>query len=501
MNANGDGANVSRHTITVAATTQNGYAASYSNFGSSILVTAPAAAVTTDLAGTQGYAPGDYATDFGGTSAATPVVSGVVALMLDANAGLGWRDVQSILALSAQHTGSGVTGGPTVTEVGKWLTMGGEHWNGGGAIYHLSYGFGMVDAFAATRMAEVWTRLNGAADTSANEQHVIRTNSTVLTMRDSDGSDSTAEGQLSFNVTQDIQIDSVQVKLRISHNYSNEVVIYLKGPSGQQVSLYDRDGDTSTFDGGLIWTFAAEAFRGMSAQGTWQLMFHDRASRDIGVVRDARLDFYGSANSANDVYHFTDDFRMLRGLQSGRRVIDDTNGGTDWLNFAGMTGNVSVSMAAGGAVKLNGTTLATLGAGATDFERLQAGDGADVLAGNGLANRIYGGRGTDRILGGSGNDHLAGERGNDSLTGGAGSDTFEFRRGFGLDRITDWTNNSDTLQLDDALWGGGRTIAQVLAAYADVVAGSVVLTFNATSTITLTGLTSVKSLSDDITII
>lgn len=501
MNANGDGANVSRHTITVAATTQNGFAADYSNFGSSILITAPAAAVTTDLSGTGGYASGDYATDFGGTSAATPVVSGVVALMLDANANLGWRDVQSILSLSAQHTGGAVGNGPSSTEVGQWLTMGGEHWNGGGAIYHLSYGFGMVDAYAATRMAEVWTRLNGAADTSANEQHVIRTSSTVLTMRDSDGSASTAEGQIAFSVSQDIEINSVQVRFKINHNYSDEVVIYLKGPSGQQVNLYSMDGDTTSFDGGLTWTFAAEAFRGISSKGTWQLLFHDRASGDTGVVSNARLDFYGNTNTANDVYHFTDDFRMLRGLQAGRRVIDDTNGGTDWLNFAGVSGTLSVNMAAGGAVKLNGTTLATLGAGATDFERLQAGDGADILVGNGLANQIFGGRGSDRISGGGGNDLLAGERGNDTLAGGSGADQFEFRRSFGLDRITDWTNDVDTLRLDDALWGGGRTVTQVLADFADVVSGSVVLSFGASLAITLQGVTNINALRDDITLI
>ena len=47
--SNGAGLNASRFTITVAATEADGMAAWYSNFGSSILVTAPAAAVTTDL--------------------------------------------------------------------------------------------------------------------------------------------------------------------------------------------------------------------------------------------------------------------------------------------------------------------------------------------------------------------------------------------------------------------------------------------------------------------
>ena len=47
---------------------------------------------------------GDPTNDFGyasGTSFAAPIVSGVVAIMLEANPNLGYRDVQEILALSS----------------------------------------------------------------------------------------------------------------------------------------------------------------------------------------------------------------------------------------------------------------------------------------------------------------------------------------------------------------------------------------------------------------
>ena len=43
-----------------------------------------------------------YFEDFGGTSAATPVVSGVAALMRSANHHLTWRDLKLILAASAR---------------------------------------------------------------------------------------------------------------------------------------------------------------------------------------------------------------------------------------------------------------------------------------------------------------------------------------------------------------------------------------------------------------
>ncbi len=57
QDSNGDGLNATRYTISVSATTQNGFIASYSNFGADILIAAPAAAVTTDITGAGGYSP------------------------------------------------------------------------------------------------------------------------------------------------------------------------------------------------------------------------------------------------------------------------------------------------------------------------------------------------------------------------------------------------------------------------------------------------------------
>lgn len=71
--------------------------------------------VTTDLTGEAGdnrsgfiidrdFLPDtDYTSRFGGTSAAAPLVSGVIALMLEANPNLTWRDVQEILVRSARQ--------------------------------------------------------------------------------------------------------------------------------------------------------------------------------------------------------------------------------------------------------------------------------------------------------------------------------------------------------------------------------------------------------------
>ena len=72
------------------------------------------------------------------------MVSGVAALVLQANPNLTWRDVRAILAGTARKNDP---------------TDGG--WSTNNAGYHINdnYGFGVVDASAAVTAAKTWTHL------------------------------------------------------------------------------------------------------------------------------------------------------------------------------------------------------------------------------------------------------------------------------------------------------------------------------------------------------
>ena len=89
----------------------------------------------------------NYTSNFNGTSSAAPTVAGVIALMLDANENLSWRDVKRILASTSVQVDSTKEKILNSVVQYKWIT------NAAGYKHHNWYGFGMIDAAAAVTAA------------------------------------------------------------------------------------------------------------------------------------------------------------------------------------------------------------------------------------------------------------------------------------------------------------------------------------------------------------
>jgi len=131
--------------------------------------------------------------------------------------------------------------------------------------------------------------------------------------------------------------------------------------------------------------------------------------------------------------------------------------------------------------------------------RLTGNDGDDVLVGSGGNDDLIGGYGKDILSGDAGKDTLDGGGGNDTLTGGDDADVFIFARG--QDVITDFQNDLDTLWLDQTLWGGGSSIAEVIDAYAQPGIDGTLFDFGNGTTLWLSGMTDPDSLQNDLTFI
>src|SRR6266850_2432278 len=102
--------------------------------------------------------------------------------------------------------------------------------------------------------------------------------------------------------------------------------------------------------------------------------------------------------------------------------------------------------------------------GTAGNDTIIGGDEDDLIQGLGGLDFLQGGRGDDAVLGGDGNDTIGGNDGNDWLRGGAGNDTVTGNAGqdefafadYGwanADLLTDFTTDSDSIQLDVAAFG------------------------------------------------
>lgn len=264
----------------------------------------------------------------------------------------------------------------------------------------------------------------------------------------------------------------------------------------------------------------------------------DRIANSGSIVGDVTLggeaDFYngsGTGTVSGAVYGGTDDDVLLGSDQSDRlygEFDDDVlvgRGGADRLN--GGHGNDTLSGGVGDDVMIGGGQDDTLrggdgnddlnGGGRRDTlfggrgndamvggvggDLLTGGNGNDVLEGGDGADILTGGRGRDTLDGGAQGDRLVGNAGHDILTGGAGLDVFVFGPGGDTDVITDFTDNQDTLELDQHLWSGTKTVEQVLAQYASVIGGDTVFEFGNGNTLTLQGVTDVSILADDMVLV
>lgn len=118
--------------IAVGASDNFDYRSYYSQFGPELDIVAPSSGgtiniTTTDRLGDAGYDAGDYTYDFGGTSSAAPLVSGVSALLLAQDPSLTAAQVRTLLRTTAAKIG------------------GVEYVDG----HHPEYGYGRLDAAEA----------------------------------------------------------------------------------------------------------------------------------------------------------------------------------------------------------------------------------------------------------------------------------------------------------------------------------------------------------------
>lgn len=266
-----------RETIAVAAIGNSGKWVSYSEPGAPVLVCAPSGGqsrgiFTTDRTGSLGYDPTNYTSTFSGTSAATPMVSGVIALMLEANPQLSWRDVQHILVKTAIQ-----------------VDPDDDDWQVNGAGLHINhkYGFGRVDASSAVQTAQSWQKVRSETSTAAT-----RSSSSLIPDNDARGVVS------SVNINRNIRVEHVYLSARFNHTDWGNLAIILTSPSGtKSVLAYPHTDKIKAYDS---WVYTTVRNWDEESEGLWTLEVIDAVPTGIGQMEQWTITIYGTEIQDND---------------------------------------------------------------------------------------------------------------------------------------------------------------------------------------------------------
>jgi len=227
--------------------------------------------VTTDL-------HGRCTSSHTGTSASSPMAAGIIALVLEANPKLTWRDLQHITVRTA-----------------KKANLKANDWTRNGAGYNVShaFGFGLMDAGAMVKLAKNWT--------TVPEQKVC---------------EATWKGEVELPISNEVVIalpvgdecgnievlEHVHIVVSLTTGTRRgDVSMKLQSPSGHISNILAPrpiDNAYGGFNELKTWPLMSTHHWGENPYGNWTLKIRNGGLR-FGLVEEWKLILYGTTEKHN----------------------------------------------------------------------------------------------------------------------------------------------------------------------------------------------------------
>nr|XP_022302232.1 proprotein convertase subtilisin/kexin type 6-like isoform X2 [Crassostrea virginica] len=272
-NCNCDGYVNSIYTIAISGVGYDLYSAHYSEPCSVIMACTYGSddleyfVETTDLNGQCGR--------FTGTSTTAPMAAGILALTLQANMDLTWRDIQHLVVQTSK---------PHNLKGGIWKT------NAAGIRYHEYYGFGLMDANALTEEARKWKGLPKFRKCSSILQTVNLNVNHLNAAEDiitSDGCNNTEKNYVEY-------LEHVQIHIKFSANHHKDTLLRIISPANTESQLLSgRPYDSGS--GQLTWIFSSVHFWGELSKGNWTIRMSIPVNTNQGQLHAWQLHLYGTS--------------------------------------------------------------------------------------------------------------------------------------------------------------------------------------------------------------
>ncbi|GAB1602886.1 proprotein convertase subtilisin/kexin type 7-like, partial [Argonauta hians] len=278
-NCNYDGYANSIYTITIGAVDEFGKMPYYAEDCAAML------AVTFSSGGRQSRSivttdwrknTGDGCTnEHTGTSAAAPIAAGIIALLLEVQPCLTWRDIQYLVILSAV----------TVDAKATWTK------NAAHLKHSHKHGFGLMKAWHLVNAAKVWKIVPWLTEYTTK---VLPLNKVIPKDTWSISTYKVTKDQLQGFVLN--ALEHVLVRVNVTHHRRGQLDIRLVCPSGTPSMIAPPRMSDESNRGFKGWWFSTVRCWGESPIGTWKLQIKDINISDMrfGVINFWKLKLYGS---------------------------------------------------------------------------------------------------------------------------------------------------------------------------------------------------------------
>jgi subtilisin family serine protease/subtilisin-like proprotein convertase family protein len=310
--ADENGVNSYPKVITVGASNSREQFSVYSEPGSSVDVVAPSNDIragtlgitTTDRTGEKGYnkeknvdANGvpngndnNYTDDFGGTSSACPLVSGVVALLLSNEPGLSYSEVRQRLIETADKIDPNNASGDfyaAYDETGHSRAYGFGRVNAASAIQGSPSNITIVTPMDRATVDGVYPVTATTVNTGRVESVSFLRRPIIATMERNDVNKAIPDFNLTgandeFVVTEEIasQQAAITVTAQIKHGFMGDIEIVLITPDGERNTIYDHGGGPQR----ELTITATLPLQTRKITGTYRLQVIDDTQEDVGTL-------------------------------------------------------------------------------------------------------------------------------------------------------------------------------------------------------------------------
>ncbi|KAL3072708.1 hypothetical protein niasHS_017682 [Heterodera schachtii] len=218
-----------------------------------------------------------------GTSASAPLAAGIIALALEANPSLTWRDTQHIVLRTANPN-------PLLNNAG-WSI------NGVGRRISNKFGYGLMDAGALVKLARVWKNVP--------EQHMCTYEYSLDAPRPRP-----IQGRFALNFTLEVSgcqqgtpvlyLEHVQVITTIRFGKRGDLKLTLFSPMGTRSVLLPPRPQDFNQNGFHKWPFLTVQMWGEDPRGVWTLLVESISNNPNigGIFSDWALLLYGTEEPA-----------------------------------------------------------------------------------------------------------------------------------------------------------------------------------------------------------